>query len=63
MSFIESIRRRAAALDARIAFPESDDERILSAATSLANLGIARPVLILDPVNSESHAARHRDRR
>jgi phosphate acetyltransferase len=55
MSFIESIRRRAAALDARIAFPESADDRILSAATSLANLGIARPVLILDPVNSESH--------
>jgi phosphate acetyltransferase len=55
MSFIESIRRRAAALDTRIAFPESADERILSAATSLANLGIARPVLILDPLNPESH--------
>jgi phosphate acetyltransferase len=55
MSFTESIRRRAAALEARIAFPESADERILSAATSLANLGIARPVLILDPLNAESH--------
>lgn len=55
MSFIESIRRRAAALDARIAFPECADERVLSAATSLANLGIARPVLILDPAKPESH--------
>ena len=55
MSFIESIRRRAAALDARIAFPESADERILSAATSLANLQIATPVLILDPLDPGSH--------
>jgi len=55
MSFIESIRRRAAALDARIAFPECADERVLSAATSLANLGIVRPVLILDPAKPESH--------
>jgi phosphate acetyltransferase len=55
MSFIESVRQRAAALDARIAFPESADDRILSAATSLANLGIARPVLVLDPLNPESH--------
>jgi phosphate acetyltransferase len=56
MSFIERVRRRAAALDARIAFPESADDRILNAAASLANLGIARPVLILDPLNPESHA-------
>jgi len=56
MSFIESIRRRAAALDARIAFPESADQRTLSAATSLADLGIARPVLILDPRHPDSHA-------
>jgi len=55
MSFIESIRLRAAALDARIAFPESGDDRILSAATSLANLGVVRPLLILDPLNPESH--------
>ena len=55
MSFIESIRLRAAALDARIAFPESGDDRIRSAATSLANLGVVRPLLILDPLNPESH--------
>ena len=57
MGFIESIRRRAAALDARIAFPESGDERVLSAATSLAKMGIVRPVLILDSRTPGSHAS------
>jgi phosphate acetyltransferase len=56
MSFIESIRRRAAALDARIAFPESDDERVLEAVTALGRSGIVRPLLILDPLKPESHA-------
>ncbi|SRR6266508_3072413 len=55
MSFIESIRRRAAALAARIAFPESSDERVLSAVRSLAELRILRPVLILDPRDPGSH--------
>jgi phosphate acetyltransferase len=48
MSFIESIRQRAAALDARIAFPESADARVLEAAVALSKLGIVRPVLIVD---------------
>ena len=56
MSFIESIRRRAAALDARIAFPESDDERVLEAVTALGRSGIVRPLLILDPLKPEGHA-------
>jgi phosphate acetyltransferase len=55
MGFIESIRRRAAALEARIAFPESSDERILAAARALSDLRIARPVLILDPRRPESN--------
>jgi phosphate acetyltransferase len=55
MTFIESIRRRAAALDARIAFPESTDQRILDAVRSLVSSGIVRPVLILDPASPESH--------
>ena len=55
MSFIESIRRRAAALDARIAFPESDDERVLAAAASLAGLGIVHPILILDHRSPNRH--------
>src|SRR5438045_6702621 len=48
MSFIERIRQRAAALDARIAFPESSDARVREAAVSLSKLGIVRPVLIAD---------------
>jgi phosphate acetyltransferase len=56
MSFIESIRRRAAALDARIAFPESDDDRVLAAVESLVRSGIVRPVLILDPAMPETHS-------
>jgi phosphate acetyltransferase len=55
MTFIESIRSRAAALDARIAFPESTDQRILDAARLLVTSGIVRPVLILDPASPESH--------
>ena len=56
MEFIESIRRRAAALDASIAFPESADERVLSAVSDLAKLGIVRPVLILDASKPDTHA-------
>src|SRR5438105_6255468 len=48
MKFIESVRQRAAALDTRIAFPESPDPRVLEAAAALSKLGIARPVLIID---------------
>ncbi len=56
MSFIESIRLRAAALEARIAFPESGDERILEAVTALRISGVARPLLVLDPLKPEGHA-------
>jgi phosphate acetyltransferase len=48
MDFIESIRRRAAALEVRIAFPESRDERVVAAVTSLAKSRVVLPVLILD---------------
>ncbi len=48
MDFIESIRRRAAALDVRIAFPEFRDERVMTAVASLATSRIVKPVLILD---------------
>jgi phosphate acetyltransferase len=54
MSFVESIRQRAAALDATIAFPEFDDERVLSAAATLARRGIVRPVIVLDESRPES---------
>jgi phosphate acetyltransferase len=44
--FVERIRRRAAALKRRIVFPESGDERILAAATEIAEAGIAVPILV-----------------
>jgi phosphotransacetylase len=57
MSFVESIRQRAAALDATIAFPEFDDQRVLSAAATLASRGIVWPIIVLD--GSRPEARRH----
>ena len=57
MTFIESVRSRASALNSSILFPESQDERILAAATYLARHGIVRPVLLLDPEAPDSHEA------
>jgi phosphate acetyltransferase len=56
MDFIENIRHRAAALDVRIAFPESYDERVIAAVTSLATSRIVQPVLILDRDASDQHS-------
>src|SRR5688572_28983727 len=53
MSFIESLRGRAAALEARIALPESHDERVIAAAAALAESRVVRPVLILDRATTE----------
>jgi phosphate acetyltransferase len=47
-TFVERIRRRATQLKRRIVFPESGDERILSAATEMARTGMAIPVLVVD---------------
>jgi len=55
VDFIESIRRRAAALDVRIAFPESRDERVIAAVASLAKSHVVRPVLVLDPDRPDHH--------
>jgi phosphate acetyltransferase len=55
--FIETIRERAKALERTIVFPESHDERILSAVSALAGNQIVRPVLILDPAMPATHAA------
>ncbi|HLE55442.1 MAG TPA: phosphate acyltransferase [Rhodothermia bacterium] len=57
MDFIESIRRRAAALDVRIVFPESRDERVIAAVASLVKSRMARPVLILDSDDPNQHSA------
>ena len=46
MSFVESIRSRAAANRRRIVLPESDDPRTLEAARALAQAKVVEPVLI-----------------
>ena len=46
MSFVESIRSRAAAHRRRIALPETEDPRTLDAARALAEAGVVDPVLI-----------------
>jgi len=48
VTFVDQIRRRASALNRRIVFPESGDERILAAAHEIAGLGIATPLLAVD---------------
>jgi phosphate acetyltransferase len=48
VTFVESIRERAAALKRRIVFPESGDERVMSAARELDRTGMAFPLIILE---------------
>ena len=48
VTFVERIRQRAGDLQRRIVFPESGDERILSAASEIARTGMATPLLIVD---------------
>jgi phosphate acetyltransferase len=48
VTFVERIRSRATALKRRIVFPESGDERIMSAATEIAKTGMAVPVLVVE---------------
>ena len=56
MTFLEGVRRRAAATPMRIVFPESWDARTLDAVRVLASERIARPILVLDPERPASHA-------
>jgi len=58
VTFIERIRRRASELRRRIVFPESGDERILSAASEIAKAGIAIPLLVVDGSPLAEAAAR-----
>ncbi|MEO5904472.1 MAG: phosphate acyltransferase [Gemmatimonadaceae bacterium] len=55
--FLESVRERARALGRSIVFPESGDQRVLEAVTRLRELGIVRPILVLDPVWPGAHVA------
>ena len=47
MSFIDTVRARAAAAGRRIVFAESDDERTLDAVRALSAAGIVVPALVL----------------
>ncbi|MDQ3673405.1 MAG: phosphate acyltransferase [Gemmatimonadota bacterium] len=47
MSFIERLRDGARALQLRIVFPESGDDRIVAAAREIARSGMARPLLVV----------------
>jgi len=48
VTFVEQIRLRASGLKRRIVFPESGDERVLSAAREIARTGMATPLLVVD---------------
>lgn len=57
MDFLESVRSRARALNKKIVFPESADERTIAAVKDIVKLQLARPVLVLDhrkPIESIS---------
>ena len=58
MSFVERIRQRAATLKRRITFPESGDERVISAASEIARAGIAIPIMVVDGSRLAEAAAR-----
>ena len=53
MSFIERIRAEARELRRTILFPESQDERVVAAATEISHTGMATPVFVIDGVASE----------
>jgi phosphate acetyltransferase len=57
VSFLALVRERAARAPQRLALAECEDARVLEAARRLADEGIARPVMVLDPARPESHAA------
>jgi phosphate acetyltransferase len=57
VTFLETVRARAAASRRRLVFPESADERTLAAVAEIAHLGIAQPILILDPLAPATHDA------
>ncbi|HZO18153.1 MAG TPA: phosphate acetyltransferase [Gemmatimonadaceae bacterium] len=56
MTFLEGVRRRAAATPMRIVFPESWDARTLDAVRVIQRERIANPILVLDPARPETHA-------
>jgi phosphate acetyltransferase len=57
VTFLEGVRRRAAATPRRIVFPESWDPRTLEAVRAIEHERLANPLLVLDPRRPESHAS------
>lgn len=57
MTFLSDLHSRAAEVPRRLAFAEAADERVLEAARRLRKLGVAIPVLVLDPAAPETHEA------
>lgn len=55
MTFLATLRARAAKTPRKLALAEADDRRIQEAALRLRNDGIAQPVLILDPAKEDTH--------
>jgi phosphate acetyltransferase len=49
VSFVESLRSRAAELKRRVVFPESGDERVLAAAQEIERTGMATVALVAEP--------------
>ncbi len=56
MNFLADICARASKLDARVAFGESSDRRILDAALRLAKEAVASPLLVIDPADPAGSA-------
>lgn len=56
MNFLADVCARASKLDARVAFGEAGDQRVIDAATRLAKEGVATPVLVLDPADASGSA-------
>jgi phosphate acetyltransferase len=48
VTFVDRIRQRASALKRRIVFPESGDERVVSAAREIARTGMATPLMAVE---------------
>jgi phosphate acetyltransferase len=57
VTFLEAVRTRAGASRRRLVFPESADARTVAAVVEIARLGIADPILVLDPAVPETHVA------
>ena len=63
MSFIQSLQTRAAALGRTIVLPETEDDRVLTAAAIIRERGIAQVILLLSLIHiSEPTRQRRKSR-